>query len=126
MTKEKICAAYQKLIRQAFPRAVVLANVAPWMPFDDVYYVFFIPDNADLEYMERWLGDNGWYRQSEKLGLPQITMLDVNETTTREKYSHLFSEVFGKTGRATSKRSKTSHAAKRAKSKLRSARVTVS
>jgi hypothetical protein len=107
MTKQAICDAYQKLIRQVYPKAVVMPDTNDWNPYkDECYYAFFIPDGATAEFRKHWRGENGWYERAEKMGLPFAGIWEVDESTTREEYSHLFPEIFGKKASAKTKRSK--------------------
>ncbi|MEI6231799.1 MAG: hypothetical protein WCT04_02005 [Planctomycetota bacterium] len=109
MTKQAICNAYQTIIRTAYPRAIVLPCSNEWNPYrEESYQVFFIPDGAGADYMNRWIDDCGWFDLVEKQGLPKIILMDVCESDTRKHYTHLFPEVFGgkSTGSAKSKKSK--------------------
>ncbi|HLX60364.1 MAG TPA: hypothetical protein VKX17_03685 [Planctomycetota bacterium] len=124
MTKTQIAEAYQRMVREAFPRAIVRPCEDEWNPYkDECYDVFFIPDSAIREYRNRWHEENGWYDRAEQMGLPKVTLIVCYDSQTKEHYSHRFPEIFGKSATATSKRKLSALTAKRSKTKLSSARA---
>ncbi len=123
MTEHEICEQYQRLIRQSYPQVIVKRIVEDWVPFDDVYHAFFIPDEAAGEYLSHWLDENGWGIQAEDLALPKITLIPTYASDTKTHYAHLFPEVFGKTASAQSKRGKSKPVAKRSKPRVSQSRT---
>lgn len=92
MTTTKICAGYQALVRRKYPDAIVLSCVTA-TPYDDVFDVFFIPDEAAGEYARRWL--EVWYDEAERMGLPEVTLVHHYTSDTRKHYGHLFPKRSG-------------------------------
>lgn len=117
MTPDEICAGYQAILRQAYPRAIVRKNTDDWIPIADLYRAFFIPDDVSVEYSYRWI--DGWYQEAQARGLPPITLIEYSDSETKKHYSHLFPEIFGKTTSAKATRT----APKRAKSRPAKARA---
>jgi hypothetical protein len=115
MTKQQICAGYQKLVRELYPRAIVMPSRNRWNPYmDENYNVFFIPDNAVVEYLKQWL-DGDWSERAEKLGLPEVTLLPVYDSEVEKHFSDSFPELFNKNKAASAKTQKSGLATKRAK-----------
>ena len=114
MDKKSICAAYQSLLRQAYPRVVVLPNDNEWNPYrDEMYDAFFVPDSAaGEEYYENWRKDGGWNDQIDQLGLPIIVLSPIYDSQVRDHHAHRFPEVFGTKSSASAKSKKSKPALK--------------
>jgi hypothetical protein len=82
MTKDEICATYQNLLREAYPRVVVKPSTNEWNPYkDECYLAFFVPDSAaGAHYFEQWHREGGWYDRLEQQKIPLITLMPIYDS----------------------------------------------
>jgi len=125
MTRDEISAAYQKLLRQSYPRVIVRPDENEWNPYyKECYDAFFIPDSAaGEEYINHWVDDGGWYDQAKALGLPKVSILAAYDSDVKEHYSHLFPEIFGKKVSASAKSKKSKSESKVSKTRVAKTRA---